>query len=498
MKISVLLAMLAFFVLTPLQVQTAAQSIDLNWKTPLPGEAAGTYTVTTLVDKNDHSCSEGDCSLRDAIEVSSPGSTIQFSVTGTITLNSALAINKSLTLSGPGADRLVLDGHTAFPVLNIGAANTDSVSLSGLTFANGNSGGRSGGNIYNDNIMGGGATLMIDACTIRAGISNNDGGGLFSSGVVNITNSRFEGNSAHDGGGIAQTRHNATITGTVFTGNSAVEDGGALYADGTNSMPIILTISRANFTSNTAARFGGALRIYSYASTVISDTLLFNNTTTGSNGKGGAIASESPLSVDKSVFYGNKTGSATTANNTGGAIHISNTLILINSTLYANQARSAGGGIYFGSNGTITNSTIYGNTLSGVGADPGLYFSSLTITAVNSIIAGNTYANNIIADCDDLGLAASSKNNLSTSAGCGASAPLTSIAALKLTWHGTYLLPGAGSPAIDAGDAASCPTTDQRGWSRPVDGGSGSAVCDIGAIEATLVFKELFLPLVRK
>jgi hypothetical protein len=42
----------------------------------------------------------------------------------------------------------------------------------------------------------------------------------------------------------------------------------------------------------------------------------------------------------------------------------------------------------------------------------------------------------------------------------------------------------AGSSAIDAGDDAICPATDQRGLSRPWDGdGSGGAACDIGAYE---------------
>jgi hypothetical protein len=43
----------------------------------------------------------------------------------------------------------------------------------------------------------------------------------------------------------------------------------------------------------------------------------------------------------------------------------------------------------------------------------------------------------------------------------------------------------ANSPAIDTGDNATCPATDQRGVGRPIDGtGDGGAVCDMGAYEA--------------
>jgi hypothetical protein len=41
-----------------------------------------------------------------------------------------------------------------------------------------------------------------------------------------------------------------------------------------------------------------------------------------------------------------------------------------------------------------------------------------------------------------------------------------------------------GSPALDAGDNADCPETDQRGIARPIDGDlDGDAICDIGSFE---------------
>jgi hypothetical protein len=44
-------------------------------------------------------------------------------------------------------------------------------------------------------------------------------------------------------------------------------------------------------------------------------------------------------------------------------------------------------------------------------------------------------------------------------------------------------LPLAGSPAIDT--STGCGQTDQRGFARPADGdGNGSAVCDVGPVEA--------------
>jgi len=68
-----------------------------------------------------------------------------------------------------------------------------------------------------------------------------------------------------------------------------------------------------------------------------------------------------------------------------------------------------------------------------------------------------------------------------------------------LTWTHALLW---GSPAIDAGDNAQCPPTDQRGITRPFDGNwDGLAVCDIGSFEVNeLLYSPYsqFLPLIGK
>src|SRR5881394_449996 len=86
-------------------------------------------TVTSTADG-------GPGSLREAIVNAAPGTTIDFSIGGTITLTSGeILINKSLTISGPGASNLVIQRSTVigtpdFRIFNLLSGN---VTLSGLT-----------------------------------------------------------------------------------------------------------------------------------------------------------------------------------------------------------------------------------------------------------------------------------------------------------------------------------------------------------------------------
>ncbi len=112
--------------------------------------AAVTLTVTNGSDS-------GAGSLRQAILDAASGDTINFSLpanSSTITLtNAELLIDKSLTITGPGADQLTVQRSTAsgtpdFRIFNITFGDFD-VTISGLTIANGSVTGSDGGGIIN-------------------------------------------------------------------------------------------------------------------------------------------------------------------------------------------------------------------------------------------------------------------------------------------------------------------------------------------------------------
>jgi hypothetical protein len=163
-------------------------------------------------------------------------------------------------------------------------------------------------------------------------------------------------------------------------------------------------------------------------------------------------------------------------------------LTLANSTVSGNSA-FAGGGIFSGYNLTLTNSTVSDNTAMYRYGGAGIFNNSITgiATFSNTIVAGNDPSTPTCfnAGVDSLGY------NLTDDDSCGFTAPSDLVVAdamlgpLQDNGGPTEthdLLPG--SPAIDAGDNASCPATDQRGAARPFDGdGNGKAVCDIGAVE---------------
>ena len=112
---------------------TAALAMGAGWVGP-GMEAAGAATtlhVTTTADA-------GAGSLRDQVAAAASGDTIDFQVTGTITLTTGqIAFNKDLTFTGPGTSALTISGNDASRIFDVTGGSA--VTISGLTFVHGSS-----------------------------------------------------------------------------------------------------------------------------------------------------------------------------------------------------------------------------------------------------------------------------------------------------------------------------------------------------------------------
>jgi CSLREA domain-containing protein len=202
----------------------------------------------------------------------------------------------------------------------------------------------------------------------------------------------------------------------------------------------------------------------------LTDVAVVGNT--GSIGGGIDSNSGGSLTLDRTTVS-NNTGSS------GGGIWVAVDATLTNSTIARNTATSEGGGFYneFGTS-TLINTTVAGNTAP---ASQGGGITNFDVTELkNTIVYNNTGGN-----CETFDPPTSLGHNLEDGSTCGLTGPgdrqntnpmLGPLADNGGQTQTRALLPG--SPAIDAGDNAGCPATDQRGVSRPQ-----GVACDIGAYE---------------
>ncbi|MFN2638209.1 MAG: choice-of-anchor Q domain-containing protein, partial [Gemmatimonadaceae bacterium] len=220
---------------------------------------ANTLTVKSTADAGG-TCPGADCTLRQAIASAASGDTIIFSLpaNSAITLTSAeLTISKNLTINGPGANLLTVQRSAAggtpnFRIFNIAGSST--VTISGLTIANGNAFGNSGGGIYNIST----GTLTVTGCAISGNFANGGGGIFNNGGTLTITNSTISGNSASNGsgGGILNLQGALTITNSTISGNSAGSDfGGGIFNNFTGKV----TLTSSTIFGNSAASGGGGV-----------------------------------------------------------------------------------------------------------------------------------------------------------------------------------------------------------------------------------------------
>jgi hypothetical protein len=134
------------------------------------------------------------------------------------------------------------------------------------------------------------------------------GGGLFRTPdaamqTTTIDRSSFSGNTAPNGGALYFHNSNLVVTASTFGNNTALSSGGGLYADA----------STLNFTNDTFAKnaarsgLGGGVFLSGNGGTLLNVTFVGNQVFGGLGYFGAAIASNTPLTINNSLFDQNTT-----------------------------------------------------------------------------------------------------------------------------------------------------------------------------------------------
>jgi CSLREA domain-containing protein len=290
-------ALLAMAVLAGCRDQSAPTRL-LTPGAALRTEVASAPVVNSLGDDGDGTCTDTKCTLRDAIRFASGGATITFNVTGTITLaQGQLVITKNLTIAGPGADRLAVDGHRnsrEFLVTDVTAT------ISGLTMQNGL---ELGGNT---DFFGGGILNFGTLTLINVAISGNEssgleGGGIWNRGALTIVGSTISGNASGNGGGILNSVGTLTITNSTFFANvaavgAAIEDAGAM------------TLINSTVSQNVGLGVGAGAALDVGSQTMLLNTIVANNTNAANCS--GPIATDAGFNIEDGTTCGFTAGTS--------------------------------------------------------------------------------------------------------------------------------------------------------------------------------------------
>ena len=373
----------------------------------------------------------------------------------------------TLTRVAIDSNRAVLGGAGAFVNNNAVLVITDG-HIRGNVLTGGG-----GGGILTQN-----ATLTMIGTTIAGNRAIASGGGVlaFTGGTYLFRNLVVEDNNATNGGGLGFT---GTLTVTVEGGtvrrNSASAVGGGVW----KAEQSTLTMTGTAVVDNSAGNQGGGIQLVGPgAPATLRQLTVRGNRANGASG-GGLTAGVTTL-VENSVFANNSTSAI------GGGIFAasSGNTTVRNSTFSANSA-AMGGGIAATGPISITNATFVANTATDYGGGVGTNNAG-AMTLRNVLLAGNLVGATA-GNCGRGGTSTltSGGGNLSNDASCpafalGSDKPNTPAGvSATLADNGGPTLTHAletGSAAIDAGVAAACPTTDQRGSTRV-------GTCDIGAVE---------------
>jgi hypothetical protein len=393
--------------------------------------------------------------------------------------NGLPSITSTLTIIGVGAETTIIARAASAPPFRlVHVAAAGHLVLEGLTLQGGSlSGLDSGGSGAGGGLYNAGGTLTLTHSTITDNFARRGygGGGLVNvGGTVTLTQTTIARNATSQavGGGLYNVGGTVILTNSTIADNSpgSTGSGGGLYnAKGT------IILAHSTITRNLGGGEGGGLYNREGIVTLTHSTIA-GNRISGSGGGGGLYNHEGEVTLTQTTISDNSCGGEG-----GGLVNVGGTVTLTQTTIARNSGIDGGGGLAnFGGTVILTNSTIADNSAGFFGGG-GLYNDGGFVTLQNMILARNTATTS--PDCAGP-ITSLGHNLLGAPTGCTITLqPTDLIGDPKL---GTFtdlgqpgtghvpLLPG--SPAIDAGNDAACPPTDQLGKLRV-------GQCDIGAIE---------------
>ncbi|MFM6190443.1 MAG: DUF4347 domain-containing protein [Planktothrix sp.] len=352
-----------------------------SWAQDGYNHTLATFSVTNTNDS-------GAGSLRQAIldaNAAAGADTINFTETmadttpDTITLTTGqLVISDDLTITGPGANLLTINGNNASRVFAIqkvvnNALVSATVNITGVTIDKGFAGSNAGAGIFNN-----GSVLTLSKSTLTNNVAQQ-GGAILNAGSILVTDSTFSNNQAKQ-----------------FGTNAATRLGGAIY----NITGAALTVGNSTFDANSSSQLGGA--IYNNAGSMLVNGGTFSN---NSALQGGALYNASSSVANSSLPLVNVVNSkfnSNVAQQIGAGIFNVGNMLVNGGTFDSNKATSSGGGIYNAKTGAALNSGVLEarnstfNTNQAISGDGGGIYNATgtTLTSDNNIFSKNTTGRN--------------------------------------------------------------------------------------------------------